>query len=65
MDETRFWIGYGKAQLVVTMDPNKPLRMIDPKNRDCITSVECISSVGETISPMLLVSGVNILHKWF
>ncbi len=34
MDETGFRIGYGKAQLVVTMDPNKPLRMIDPENRD-------------------------------
>ncbi len=64
MDETRFRIGCGKAQLVVTMNPNKPLRMIDPDNRDYITSVECIGSAGETIPPMLLVSGVNILYKW-
>ncbi len=64
MDETGFRIGCGKAQLVVTMDPNKPLRMIDPENRDYITSVECIGSDGETIPPMLLISGVNILHKW-
>ena len=39
--------------------------MIDPDNRDYITSVECIGSVGETIPPMLLVSGVNILYKWY
>ena len=64
MDETGFRIGCGKAQLVVTMDPNKPFRMIDPENRDYITSVECIGSAGETIPPMLLISGVNILHKW-
>ena len=64
MDETGFRIGCGKAQLVVTMDPNKPLRMIDPENRDYITSVDCIGSAGETVPPMLLVSGVNILHKW-
>ena len=38
--------------------------MIDPENRDYITSVECsIGSAGETIPPMLLVSRVNILHK--
>ncbi len=44
MDESGFRIGCGKAQLVVTMDPNKPLRMIDPENRDYITSIECICS---------------------
>ena len=33
MDETGFRISCGKAQLVVTMDPNKPLRIIDPENR--------------------------------
>ncbi len=46
------------------MDPNKLLRMIDPDNRDYFTSVECIGSAGETILPILLVSGVNILYKW-
>ena len=50
--------------MVVTIDPNKPLRMIDLENRDYITLVECIGSAGETIPPMLLISGVNILHKW-
>ena len=62
MDETGFRIGFGKAQLVVTIVPNKPLYMIDPENRDYITSVECIGSAGETIPPMLLISGINILH---
>lgn len=64
MDEANFQIASGKAQLVVNMDPNKPFCIIDLENRDYITSVECISSAGETIQPMLLISGVNILHKW-
>ena len=64
MDGTGFRIGSGKAQLVVIMDPNKPPRMIGPENRDYITSVEFIGSAGETIPPILLISGVNILHKW-
>lgn len=38
--------------------------MIDPKNRNYITSAEYIDSVGETIPSMLLVSGVNILYNW-
>ncbi len=48
-NETGFQIGCRKAQLVVTIDFNKSLRMIDLENRDYITSVECISSAGETI----------------
>lgn len=63
MDETGFQIGYKKAQLIVTIDPNKSLYMIDLENCNEITSVECIGSANETIPPMLLISGVNILHK--
>ena len=64
MDETGFRIGCGRAKMVIMLDPNKPLRMMDPDNRDYITSVECVSSGGEVIPPMLIISGVNILHKW-
>ena len=38
--------------------------MIDLENRDYTISIECIGSAGETIPPMLLINGVNILHKW-
>ena len=38
--------------------------MINSENRDYITSLECLGSAGETIPPMLLISGVNILHNW-
>lgn len=64
MDGKDFRIGCGRAHLVITLDPNKPLRMTDLKNHDYITSVECISSAGEAIPPLLILSGVNILHKW-
>ena len=64
MDETSFRIGCGRAQMVITMDLKKPLRMTDPDNRDYITSVECISSRGVVNSPLLIISGVQILHKW-
>lgn len=63
MDETKFRIGSKKAQLVVTMDPNKSLCMIDSENHDYIISVEYIGSAGEIIPPILLVFRVNILHK--
>ena len=64
MDETGFRIGCGRAQLVVTLDANKPLRMTDPDNRDYITSVECISSGGCVIPPLIIISGAQVLHKW-
>ena len=64
MDETGFRIGCGRAQLVVTLDTRKPLRMTDPDNRDYITSVECISSADEVIPPLIILAEVHILHKW-
>ncbi len=63
MDETGFRIGCGRAQLVVILDPNKPLRITDPDNRTYITSVECVSSEGCFIPPVLILAGVHILHK--
>ena len=63
MNETGFRIGCGRAQVVITLDANKPLRMTDPDNRDYITSVECISSAGHVIPPLIIISGVHILHK--
>jgi len=64
MDETGFRIGCGRAQFVVTLDPNKSLCMTDPDNRTYLTSVECVSSGGWFIPPMLILAGVHILHKW-
>ncbi len=46
------------------MDFNKLMKMINLETRDCITVVECISSSDKTIFPILLISDVNILHKW-
>ncbi len=61
INETGIQISGRKVQLVVTIDPTKLLRMIDPDNRDYIISVECIGSASETISLRLFISGMNIL----
>lgn len=63
IDKTGFWIGCRKIQLVITIDLNKPFCMINPKNHDYIPLVEYIGFLSKTISPMLLVSRVNILQK--
>ena len=64
MDETGFRIGCGIAHCVVTLDKSKPLRFVDPDNRDYITSVEAISAGGWSVPPFVILKGANILHKW-
>ena len=64
MDETGFRAGCGRAHWIITLDPNKPLLLIDLENREYITSVESISGGGRTIPPMLILRGILILEKW-
>lgn len=59
MDEKGFRIGCGRAHLVITLDPNKPLRMTDPKNRDYITSVESFHLFSFFQEWIYCISGVS------
>ena len=64
MDENGFRAGYGGAHWIITLDPDKPLLLTDPDNREYITSVESISGGGKTIPPMWILCGILILEKW-
>ena len=64
MDETGFRVGCGKAHWVITTNPNRPLLLSDPDNRDYLISVKCISEGDRDILSMLIIAGVNILEKW-
>ena len=64
MNETKFRIECERAHMIITLDSKKPFRMINSNNRDYITFVKCVSSTDEIIPPMLIISGVNIFHKW-
>ena len=64
MDETGFRIGCGIAHCVVTLDKSKPLQLVDPDNRDYVTSVECICAAGWSLPPFIILKGAHILHKW-
>jgi len=64
MDETGFRIGCGRAHTVVTRSLRGVLQMADPENRDYITAAEAASAAGESISPMIITKGVNILARW-
>ena len=64
MDETGFRIGCGIAHCVVTLDKSKPLRLVDPDNRDYVTSVECVCAADWSLPPFIILKGAHILHKW-
>ena len=63
INEIGFRYSYGIVYYIVTRDARKALRLMDPDNRDYITSVECISAAGFEIPPLLILKGENILHK--
>ncbi len=50
MDETGFRAGCGRAHWVITLDPEKPMLLTDPDNREYITSVESYQWWGENNS---------------
>lgn len=64
MNKIKFWIGCGKAQLIVIINLYKLFHIIDLDNHDYIILVECIGFASEIIPPMLLVFRVTILYKW-
>jgi len=64
MDETGFRIGCGRAHTVVTRSLRGVLQMADPENRDYITAAEAASAAGESIPPMIITKGINILARW-
>jgi hypothetical protein len=63
MNETDFRIDCERAQLVVTLNSNKSLRMTNSNNRTYLTSMKCVSSEGWFIPLMLILAEVHILHK--
>ena len=64
IDETGFRIGSGKTHWVISTHAKKPPLLIDPDNRDYITSIETISGGGRDIPPIVILAGVYILEKW-
>ena len=64
IDGTRFCAGCGRAHWIITLDPNKPILLTDPDNREYITSVESISDRGKIIPPIVILCDILILEKW-
>jgi hypothetical protein len=56
MDETGFRIGCGRAYKIITRrNKQKRFYLIDPDNRESITSIETICADGSSIPPMVIL----------
>jgi len=50
---------------VITHIRTKNVYLLDPNNRESITSIKCISRGGEVIPPMVIIVGRVMLKKHF
>jgi hypothetical protein len=64
-DETGFRIGQGKNESVVTAYAESNTRLGSASNRESITIIECISSAGSVISPLIIVAGKKHMEHWY
>lgn len=66
IDETGFRIGCGKSRVVITLDTKRPAKIVDSDNREYVIVMEAANVEGDTISPMLIFKGADlVMHKWF
>jgi hypothetical protein len=64
-DETGFRIGIGKDQWIITREKMKKLFTPSNTNTEYVTLVEAISAGGETIPPLIIMTGKVIMEGWF
>ena len=64
-DETGFRIGIARSDFILSTDPIRRIYSSDPDNRESLSSQEAINGVGQSIPPMLIIQGQQILARWF
>lgn len=64
MDEIGFRVGIGGQQWVLTFQPSKEARIGSNTNRESITCIEAVSAAGESISPLIIMTGVVHSEAW-
>ena len=64
-DETGFRAGCRRQQKVITKEEKARVVLEDPKNRDFISSLECVGGDGSVIPNMIILSGKSHLEKFF
>jgi hypothetical protein len=65
-DETGFMMGVISTGMVVTSsDGRAKAKTIQPGNREWVTVVQAVSSVGYTVPPYIIVAGKTHLNSWY
>jgi len=65
-DETGFMMGVICGNMVITRaDRRGRGKQLQPGNREWATAIECVSSDGFALPPLLIVQGVNHLASWY
>lgn len=65
-DETGFMMGVISTGIVVTSsDGRAQAKKIQPGNREWVTVVQAVNSVGYAVPPYIIVAGKNHLDSWY
>ena len=65
-DETGFMMGVISTGMVVTSsDGRTQAKKTQPGNREWVTVVQAVSSVGYTVPPYIIMAGKNHLDSWY
>jgi hypothetical protein len=65
-DETGFMMGVISTGMVVTSsDGRKQAKKTQPGNREWVTVIQAVSSVGYAVPPFLVMAGKNHLESWY
>ena len=62
--KTGFHIGCLAGQIVFTRT-DRQVYILDPDNRELLTSIESISAIGKTTDPMMIMLGKQMKEKHF
>jgi hypothetical protein len=65
MDETGFHIGVLNGKIVITHLNTKAVYLVDPDNRESLTTIETVSTRGEVIALFLILKGEILLEEYF
>ncbi len=59
------WNRVGRAQRVITRDPDRKIYSSDPDNPESMTGIESISGDGEVLPSILIIPRILHLEKWY
>jgi hypothetical protein len=53
------------GMVITSSDGRKQAKKIQPGNREWVTVIQAVNSVGYAVPPFLVVAGKNYLESWY